>query len=62
MYLQKELANEDITKSLFNRVEFFSIAEGGAMGEPGGIVAITSDKIIYHCNYVYGDSDVSLIL
>ena len=32
-----ELCNRDLKKSIFNDIMFFSLAEGGAMGEPGGV-------------------------
>ena len=50
-----ELNNETFTKDILDGVTFFQIAEGGAMGEGGGIVFVTEDGAVYHANYVYGD-------
>lgn len=50
-----ELSNETFTKDILAGATFFQIAEGGAMGEPGGIVFVTEDGSVYHANYCYGD-------
>ena len=49
------VSKEELTKELFTDVLFFKIAEGGAMGEPGGVVWVKSTGESYHCNYCYGD-------
>lgn len=50
-----ELAKQDLTKELSEKIWFFQIAEGGAMGSPGGITFITKDGGMYAFNYIYGD-------
>ena len=50
-----ELNNSTFTKDILDRTTFFQIAEGGAMGEPGGIVLLTEDGTVYHANYCFGD-------
>ena len=50
-----ELNNSTFTKDILDRTTFFQIAEGGAMGEPGGIVFLTEDGTVYHANYCFGD-------
>ncbi len=55
MIKEIELDNKTFTKELLDKTAFFSVAEGGAMGEPGGILFITDDGKLYHANYVFGD-------
>ena len=50
-----ELAKKDLTKELSEKIWFFMLAEGGAMGEPGGVKFITNDGQAYSFNYIYGD-------
>lgn len=50
-----ELAKKDLTKELSEKIWFFMLAEGGAMGEPGGVKFITSDGKGYSFNYIYSD-------
>ena len=49
-----ELDNNSFSKDILDKTTFFQIAEGGAMGEPGGIVFLTEDGTAYHANYCYG--------
>lgn len=53
-----ELSNEDLNKKIFEDVMFFSVAEGGAMGEPGGVIFYNKAGKVYHLNYVFGDADI----
>ena len=53
---RKELCKADLTKELSEKICFFKIAEGGAMGEPGGITFITNDGTMYAFNYIYADT------
>ena len=53
---KKELCKADLTKDLSEKIWFFKIAEGGAMGEPGGITFITNDGTMYAFNYIYADT------
>ena len=53
-----ELCNRDLKKSIFNDIMFFSLAEGGAMGEPGGVFFFDKKGQTYHFNYVFGDADM----
>ena len=50
-----ELAKQDLTKELSEKIWFFQIAESGAMGSPGGITFITKDGTMYAFSYIYGD-------
>lgn len=50
-----ELRNEDLTKALFDKVSFLSVAEGGAMGEPGAVVFFAENGALYHFNTLFGD-------
>ena len=56
-----ELCNVDINKATFKNVMFFSIAESGAMGEPGGVLFYVESGELYHFNYVYGDVDIKKV-
>lgn len=51
----KSVSKEELNDELFKDVLFFKIAEGGAMGEPGGVVWVKSSGESFHCNYCYGD-------
>ena len=55
------LSNEDITKELFDRAQFFFWAEWGAMGDNGAVEMIADDGRRYCCNFVYGDVDPNKI-
>lgn len=52
------LCNNDLKKEIFKDVMFFSIAEGGAMGEPGAVLFYSKSGELYYFNYVYGDVDI----
>ena len=39
----------------FDKVRYFSVAEGGAMGSPGEVMMVTSEREVYSANYCYGD-------
>lgn len=56
-----ELCNRDLKKSIFNDIMFFSLAEGGAMGEPGGVFFFDKKGQTYHFNYVFGDADMGKV-
>lgn len=56
-----ELCNKDLEKSIFNDIMFFSLAEGGAMGEPGGVFFFDKKGQTYHFNYVFGDADMGKV-
>lgn len=49
-----ELDNNSFNKETLDNISFFQFAEGGAMGDPGGIIIITDDGSTYHANYCYG--------
>lgn len=51
-----ELCKADLTKELSEKIYFFKIAEGGAMGSPGDITFITKDGGMYGFNYIYADT------
>lgn len=50
-----ELNDSTFSKDILDKTTFFQIAEGGAMGEPGGIVFLAEDGTVYHANYCFGD-------
>ena len=50
-----ELENATFTKDILDGTTFFQLAEGGAMGEPGGIVFLTEGEKVYHANYCFGN-------
>jgi hypothetical protein len=50
-----ELENKTFTKDILDGTTFFQLAEGGAMGESGGIVFLTEEGKVYHANYCFGD-------
>lgn len=56
-----ELCNRDLKKSIFTDIMFFSLAEGGAMGEPGGVFFFDKNGQTYHFNYVFGDADMGKV-
>jgi len=56
-----ELCKANINKTLFEDVMFFSLAESGAMGEPGAIWMFAKTGIVYHFNYVFGDVKISKV-
>ena len=51
----KSVNKDELNEELFQEVLFFKLAEGGAMGEPGGVVWVKANGESYHCNYCYGD-------
>ena len=51
----RSICKEELNEELFKDVLFFKIAEGGAMGEPGGVIWVKSNGESFHCNYCYGD-------
>ena len=55
------LSNNDLKKEIFKDVMFFSIAEGGAMGEPGAVLFYSESGRLYYFNYVYGDVDITKV-
>ena len=50
-----ELTDQTFTRDILERATFFQIAQGGAMGEGGGIVFLTEEGTVYHSNYCNGD-------
>ncbi len=50
-----EIEKATLSTVPFDKLRYFSIAEGGAMGEPGGVLMVTSDKEVYHANHCFGD-------
>ncbi len=49
-----ELNDSTFAMDILNKTTFFQIAEGGAMGDPGGIVFLTDDGRVYQANYCFG--------
>ena len=56
-----ELCNRDLKKNIFSDIMFFSLAEGGAMCEPGGVFFFDKKGQTYHFNYVFGDADMGKV-
>ena len=56
-----ELSNKDLNVKTFSNVVFFSLAEGGAMGEPGGVLFFDTSGQSYHFNYVFGDVEIGKV-
>ena len=56
-----KLCNDELTIEVFKDVMFLSFAEGGAMGEPGGILFLVKSGDFYHLNYVYGDVELKKV-
>ena len=54
-----EVNSKNIKDCIGLDIVAFKWATGGACGEPGGVVFITSDAKLYHANYVYGDSGIN---
>ena len=57
-----ELNNKSFTNEILCKTTFFHIAEGGAMGEPGGIVFVTEDGKVYHANTYFGDLERTTLI
>lgn len=52
----KNIVNKGaLTSGILDDVMFFKIAEGGAMGEPGGVTWARSNGESYHLNYCFGN-------
>ena len=45
----------EFANDILEDVMFFKIAEGGAMGESGGVIWVRSNGESYHLNYCYGN-------
>ena len=50
----------ELSKNLLHTISmgnimFCSLAEGGAMGEPGGVIWANESNEWFHANYVFGD-------
>lgn len=56
-----ELSNRELNIKTFHNVMFFSLAEGGAMGESGGVFFFDKFGQPYHFNYVFGDVDMEKV-
>ena len=52
-----ELCKENLSRELFEDMQFFMYAEVGAMGERGAVNFVKADGTLYHFNYVYGTID-----
>ena len=55
-----ELTNENIKNIKYDDVIAFTIAEGGAMGEPNGFYVVTKELLQYHLNF--GTTDIKEII
>lgn len=57
--IKKERDFIELTPEILNELKsddlmFLRYAEGGAMGEGGGVYILMRDKNLYHTNYLYG--------
>lgn len=50
-----EMEKATLSTVPFDKAKYFSFAEGGAMGEMGGVLMVTSDGEVYHANHCFGD-------
>lgn len=55
------ITNADMTKELFEDVMFFSLARGGAMGEPGAVYFYNKGGNLYYFNYVRSCINMNLV-
>ncbi len=46
-----EISKEDLDSIDFTRLLAYSVASGGAMGEPGGVEMLMRDGTLYHFNF-----------
>lgn len=53
MSIREIKTSTELNKNIFDHVLFFSIAESGAMGEPGGVVVINAAGEVFLLNYVW---------
>ncbi len=55
--MMNEIKLEKATLSTvpYDKIRYFSLAEGGAMGCPGEVLMVTSEGEVYQANYCYGD-------
>ena len=60
-YPVNELNNATFTNDILEDAVFFMFAEGGAMGEPGGILFVTEGGEVYHGNYAFGDLEMDTV-
>ena len=51
--------NDDLKKILFEDAVFMSIAEEGAMGNPGSVWFYLKTGVVYHFNYVFDDVELN---
>lgn len=54
---EKQVGKKDVRKLRGLDIVALQYAEGGAMGEPGGVYFVTSGKEVYHTNYLYSVSE-----
>lgn len=53
-----KLCSADLNETVFKNVMFLSLAEDGAMGEPGEVCFYVRSGEAYHFNYIWGDVDM----
>ena len=57
-----ELSKNSLHTTSMGNIMFCSLAEGGAMGEPGGVIWANDNNEWFHVNYVFGDVSLDDIL
>ena len=55
MEITKITSKKEISKDLFNDIWFFHIAEYGAMGAPGEVIAVKKEGECFSYNYISSD-------
>lgn len=57
-----ELTKDTLQTTSMGNIMFCSLAEGGAMGEPGGVIWANEKNEWFRANYVFGDISLDDIL
>lgn len=58
MLVKKKVDAKSLRKEIFRDILFFSLAEGGACGFPGEMIAVNKEPAAYSMQSVFGDVDV----
>lgn len=56
-----KLCNADLNETIFKNVMFLSLAEDGAMGEPGDVCFYGRSGESYQFNYIWGDVEMTKV-
>ncbi|MGN0618399.1 MAG: hypothetical protein ACI4J7_05195 [Ruminiclostridium sp.] len=58
----EKLTNKLVSNGIFNQAQFVFYSACGAEGNPGTIIIVTDNGIIYEGNYVYGNLSIEKII